>query len=1449
MWRFWGDESEPISVLTSLPCFSSASGLHLITAWAGFIAIHTWFYNLCLCACGILHTAVTKPSIPWKGFAQWDKNNPLSSKGANARSKGANGPPRLSGPKTLLTSMAMLQSISGHTNTFQLRSTEHLRSQLRRHVGKGINLGLDTNGLDVETRLALKMRLRSTEDTFHHLTQDHPNVHSAILDSGASWTAINNPSLVVPGTLCKLDTPIALDGIAGGHLVEHTGEINMETLDRHGNPFQIRATVMVNEELPCILVSPQALLQETASSVDDHFRIYADRVEWHVDNDHLLNLEYDSSFLPRLPMFPAGQSEPTLKAFFSVFHQTNQNLSPWKKLWLKWHVRLNHLSFSHVKSLGSRGYLDKKALSLSDVNVNDPPMCRACKHGRQTRTPDGSTITTKNPDCIGNLKKEKLTPGQTVFCDQLESRVRGRLLHTAGREPESEKFCGTTVFCDAASGYIHVEHQVTLNASDTINSKLAFERKAMELGVSVSSYHTDNGIFKSQAFTNEIVNNHQSIRFSGVGAKWQNGAAEGAIGLVSAKARTLMLHADLMWPEAKDDSLWPLAVSHAAHLYNHTPNELTGISPAEVFTQTQDDYKTLRNAHPWGCPVYVLEPKLTSAGGKIPKWQPRSRRAQFVGISPNHAEDIALVRNLNTGRLSPQFHVVFDEWFETCYSSESAEPSNWADMCIYSKDFATVFDESMDPPDLADEWLTDSELEHKRALRRRQHRLSGRRLYQDLHTKELKEDLSYTAPPPDPVHTPKLREPPDPPRETPLKIETAGNSSPNWKREPPDATQSMRPTAPIVNVSAPSPNMNKNLPVQSSRPKRSEAARTRNHMQVSWNSKSYDSPKTAHLSILAAALALTNPLATTAPGLHHLTLQSQGMDPFTGTHEFNHPGILQAPFALEALDNPMAFKAKMSKDPDLPSVQESLTGPHAEEFWKAMDKEIASLEKMGTWEIIDRSSLPKGATVVPGTWAQRIKRYPDGRLNKFKSRWCVRGDLERHSFTGNAYSPLVGWPTVRASLLLAASHGWTSRQVDFSNAFCQSPQKRDVFVELPQYYRPEGCDNRDVVLRLKKSLYGQLDSPKLFYEHLCKGMTKLGFVPSESDPCLFMHKTEKIMVLNYCDDQIWLSPDNSLIEKYVGQLQGNGYDLTLEPEGNIFGFLGIEFEQSKSGPTMKLSQKGLIQKVINYTAMNKATPRETPAAQEPLGSDKDGEPFNEEWSYPAAVGMLLYLSSNTRPDIQFAVHQVARFTHNPKRSHGQALKRIIRYLIHSPDEGIRFTPNLSEGLNCYVDADFAGLWGHEDEQDPVSVRSRTGFTLTLFGCPIIWKSVLQTEQTLSTLAAEYVAFSTSMRELIPMRALLNEMGTKLDLDYVKTSVVRSTVFEDNQGCLSLVNVPKMSPRNKYLALKYHFFRSHIGEEKGVVAKYISTDLQKADIFTKGLPPDKFKAIRKLLMGW
>jgi len=229
-------------------------------------------------------------------------------------------------------------------------------------------------------------------------------------------------------------------------------------------------------------------------------------------------------------------------------------------------------------------------------------------------------------------------------------------------------------------------------------------------------------------------------------------------------------------------------------------------------------------------------------------------------------------------------------------------------------------------------------------------------------------------------------------------------------------------------------------------------------------------------------------------------------------------------------------------------------------------------------------------------------------------------------------------------MALSASAGWKLRQVDFTNAFCQAAQRDLVFVELPQHYRPQGCTGRDFVLKLNKSLYGQVTLPKLFWEHIQAGMTQLDFSQSCFDPCLFIHLDYPLMVLNYCDDQIWLSPDDNLIDLYVEKLKALGYDLTIEPDGDMFGFLGIDFK--RSGTQVLLMQQGLTDKVINYLGFQDSKLKSTTASTTPLGTNTTSPPFTESWNYAAAVGMLLYLASNTRPDIQFAVHQVARFSHS-----------------------------------------------------------------------------------------------------------------------------------------------------------------------------------------------------------
>jgi hypothetical protein len=394
-----------------------------------------------------------------------------------------------------------------------------------------------------------------------------------------------------------------------------------------------------------------------------------------------------------------------------------------------------------------------------------------------------------------------------------------------------------------------------------------------------------------------------------------------------------------------------------------------------------------------------------------------------------------------------------------------------------------------------------------------------------------------------------------------------------------------------------------------------------------------------------------------------------------------------------------------------------------------------------------------------------------------------------------------------------------TRQIDYNNAFAQSDLKEDVYVEIPRGYgKPEG----DMVLKLNKTLYGLVQAPKAFYDHMLTGLENCGFRASIHDPCLFIHKD--MIACSWVDDVICVSRDGKLIDKMILKLKDLGYD--------------------------HLTQTGLIEKVIRYTGMDDCRPDATPAAANPLGSDHDGILWTDRdgWEYPAALGMLMYLGNNTRPDIAFAVNQCARFSFLPKVSHAKALKRIVRYLQGTKEQGLIFSPTGELVVDCYVDSDFAGLWRSEDDQDPICVKSRTGYVLELAGCPLSWTSKLQTEVALSTLESEYIAYSQAMRELIPLRRVVSEIAKALDKEAVTSCRTFSKVFEDNMGTVQLVRVPKISPRNRHFAVKYHFFREHVARGDIQIIK-VTTHEQKADIFTKGLVKEVFVAIRKLLMGW
>ena len=130
----------------------------------------------------------------------------------------------------------------------------------------------------------------------------------------------------------------------------------------------------------------------------------------------------------------------------------------------------------------------------------------------------------------------------------------------------------------------------------------------------------------------------------------------------------------------------------------------------------------------------------------------------------------------------------------------------------------------------------------------------------------------------------------------------------------------------------------------------------------------------------------------------------------------------------------------------------------------------------------------------------------------------------------------------------------------------------------------------------------------------------------------------------------------------------------------------------------------------------------------------------------------MYLASNSHPEISFAVHQCARFTHGTKHIHKKSILYICNiYFKGCKNEGLIIKPIKEFREDCYAEAHFAGLFAVEDPQDTVSVKPRTGYVLTFAGCPIPWVSKLQTKVALFTLHAEYVALSQSLRDYLPVK--------------------------------------------------------------------------------------------------
>ena len=177
--------------------------------------------------------------------------------------------------------------------------------------------------------------------------------------------------------------------------------------------------------------------------------------------------------------------------------------------------------------------------------------------------------------------------------------------------------------------------------------------------------------FSGNDSVQDVWQKNQTISYYGVNAHHQNSRSEKTICDIQEGARKLLLHAKARWPSAITVHLWPYALRHANDVANSLPDRPDGTSPIERYSSATVS-PLLRENHIFGCPVFAFDNNLQSNKSHN-KWELRARLGIYLERSPRHARNVSLVLSLTTGLVSPQFHVIHDDFFEIVKSNPSSD--------------------------------------------------------------------------------------------------------------------------------------------------------------------------------------------------------------------------------------------------------------------------------------------------------------------------------------------------------------------------------------------------------------------------------------------------------------------------------------------------------------------------------------------------------------------------------------------------------------------------------------------------------------------------------------------------------------------------------------------------------------------------------------------------------
>ena len=512
------------------------------------------------------------------------------------------------------------------------------------------------------------------------------------------------------------------------------------------------------------------------------------------------------------------------------------------------------------------------------------------------------------------------------------------------------------------------------------------------------------------------------------------------------------------------------------------------------------------------------------------------------------------------------------------------------------------------------------------------------------------------------------------------------------------------------------------------------------------------------------------------------------------------------------------------------TLKEALSGMNSEKWAEAMENEINSLSQNGVWEL---KELPDGRKPIGCKWIYKTKLDENGHITRYKARLVAQGFTQRYGVDyDETFSPVVRFESIRTVIAIAAWYGIELHQMDVKTAFLNGELKEEIYMQQPEGFKVEGKEN--LVCELKRSIYGLKQSARCWNAELDNRLKKMKFMQCTSDPCIYIRieDGEVFLIAVYVDDIIIGGKDDSIVDE-VKKAISEEFDVT--DMGLLHHFLGIKVVQCCESKRTWIGQPNYTKDLLLRLHMDEANPVETPMEVnlKLMKRSPEEEVFDRKL-YQSVVGSLLYLSTKTRPDIAYAVSNVARFSSDPSKTHWSYIKRILRYLKGTVNFGLCYSYNdlAEKELIGFSDADWAG--------DVTDRKSTSGYVFMLSGSAISWRSKKQPTVALSTAEAEYMALASATQEAVWLRHLLAFI-------YHDTNVLSTPtrIYEDNQSSICMAKNHQFHGRAKHIDIKFHFVREQVSCGS-IDLKYCKSNDMVADIFTKSLCVKQFKYLRTLL---